>query len=185
MVKYLIYYSNNLLDIIKLWNKMIKIKAVIFHFYMPQYFNVKNNTLEMNNQNKDKGYPLLLSIINNNIEMINLFIDYADNNNIILIMNKKINNDDYPVNCATINNNVKMLNILIEYANKHHIILKSNKQNEKGVSTLHVIRNNNITMVKLLIEYSYFSLVLMMIVMMIITIYNNKTTIIIIIILEK
>jgi len=36
--------------------------------------------------------------------MVNLFIDYADNNNIILIMYKKNNNGDYPVNGATINN---------------------------------------------------------------------------------
>ena len=43
----------------------------------------------MNKKNKNGNYPLLFTISENNIEMIHLLIDYANNNNIKLKLNEK------------------------------------------------------------------------------------------------
>ena len=77
----------------------------------------------------NENFPLCYTIINNNIDMTQLLIDYANKNNIILNIYKEKNNKDFPFLIATSNNDVGMVKLLINYANKNNIILNINNKN--------------------------------------------------------
>jgi len=76
-------------------------------------------------------YPLLLACENNNIEMVQLLIDYANKINIILELNKKDSNGNYPLLWACNNNNIEMVQLIIDYANENNIVLEMLEMNEK------------------------------------------------------
>jgi len=73
------------------------------------------------------NYPLLRAC-KNNIEMVQLLINYANKNNIFLELNEKNNNGNYPLLWACNNNNIEMVQLLIDYANKNNIILELNEK---------------------------------------------------------
>jgi len=53
--------------------------------------------LELNGKSENGDYPLYWAYENNNIEMLELLIDYADKNNIILYINEKDENGNNPL----------------------------------------------------------------------------------------
>jgi len=53
------------------------------------YAQHQNIILKLNETDEEGEFPLLKYIYNNNIEMVNLFIEYANNYNIILEINKR------------------------------------------------------------------------------------------------
>eukprot|EP00833_Pecoramyces_ruminatium_P002028 jgi/Orpsp1_1/1176060/evm.model.c7180000056261.1 len=112
--------------------------------------------LKLNEKNKYGEYPLLLAIIENDIEIVQLLIEYANKNNIILELNEKTINESYPLLWAIENNNIEMVKILIEYSNQHNIILKLNdNKNEYGwYPLLKAIDKNNIEIVKSILTYA-------------------------------
>eukprot|EP00833_Pecoramyces_ruminatium_P015563 jgi/Orpsp1_1/1189595/evm.model.d7180000073133.1 len=93
--------------------------------------------------------------LRDNIEIVKLFIDYANQHDIILELNEKNNIGYYPLLWVTIKNDIEMIKLLIEYANKYNIILQLNKKNQNGSFPLsEAIDNDNIEIIKLLIEYA-------------------------------
>ncbi|ORX82615.1 hypothetical protein BCR32DRAFT_278764 [Anaeromyces robustus] len=132
----------------------------------------KNAFWDLNDRNDCGYYPLIRLVKANNIEMVNLIIDYANKNNIILewkaimdyTMEKEIfslylNDKDINKNCllleAISQNNVRMVQLLIDYADKNNIILEVKARDIDGVnSLLMAIEKNNIDMVQLIMDYS-------------------------------
>jgi len=109
----------------------------------------------INKKNKDGDNSIINATYNDNIEIIKLLIEYANENNIILEINEKNKNERYPFIYAASNNNIEMVQLLIEYANKNDIVLKINEKSKDGDNPIFwAIDNNNIEMFKLLIEYS-------------------------------
>ena len=103
-----------------------------------------------------KKHPLLEAIYyNNNIEIVKLLIEYANQHQIILKLNEKDEYGWYPLLRAIYNNNIEIVKLLMEYANQHQIILELNEKNKYGNNPLYcAIHNNNIEIVQLLIEYA-------------------------------
>jgi len=56
-----------------------------------------NKKLSWNWMKKNEHYPLLIYIANNDNEMINLLMEYANKHNIILELNGKNNKGQYPI----------------------------------------------------------------------------------------
>jgi len=104
-----------------------------------------------------KYYPLLWVFIeNNNIEMVQLLIEYANKNDIILELNNKNNDGYYPILLACYENNNKMVQLLIDYANKNNIILEIDEMDDDYhcYPVLWACHNNNTEIVKSLIDYA-------------------------------
>eukprot|EP00833_Pecoramyces_ruminatium_P000088 jgi/Orpsp1_1/1174120/evm.model.c7180000049003.1 len=125
------YYQNKILDSIQKGD-IIKIQSILNK-------SVKNGIiLDMNYVKKvknDKYYPSFLYFnplleviknrdINNNTEILKLFIDYANQNNYVLNLNVR---DEYNLNtvgAACINNNdIKIIEMLLDYAIEHNITI--------------------------------------------------------------
>lgn len=62
--------------------------------------------------------PLLLAIVKNKMDMVQLIINYAQNNNVLLEINEIDNDGNYPLLLATIKNNIDIVKSIIDYANK-------------------------------------------------------------------
>jgi len=87
------------------------------------------------NKNRSSFYT---AVENNNVEMIKIFIDYADDHDIIIDINEKIMNDnivDSSLLMAVRNNNVEIIQQLIDYAHRHNIILDINKNDLIKISS--------------------------------------------------
>jgi len=84
----------------------------------------------LNEKNKDGNYPLLKAIFENNIEIVQLLIEYANQHQIILELNEKNKDGDYPLSEAIFKDNIKIVKLLIEYANQHQIILELNEKSK-------------------------------------------------------
>jgi len=98
-------YNNNKEKVISILNEANQMNAI---------FNI-------NKKDTNGGYPLLWVVEKDNIEMVKLIIDYANNNNIILDINgKNIEKGKYPLYFAVCNHNVEMIKLLIDYANKKY-----------------------------------------------------------------
>jgi hypothetical protein len=129
-----------------------KVKSIIYE--------TNKSTKSLNNlfNEKDKeigNYPLLESVVINNVEIVNIIIEYANKNSITLNINEKNKNGNYPLLYATDKNNTEIVKILIDYANKNNILLDINEKNNKGLyPLLYAIYNNNTTIVKLIIDYA-------------------------------
>ncbi|OUM60456.1 hypothetical protein PIROE2DRAFT_13764 [Piromyces sp. E2] len=103
----------------------------------------------------DTNYSFFDACFTNNVEVIQLLIDYANNNNIVLNINEKDNYGDYPFFMACMIDNIKMVQLLIEYANINHIIFNVNEKDENGSYPLiSIFINNNVEMFQLLIKYA-------------------------------
>jgi len=91
--------------------------------------------------------------MNNNLEMFELLINYANEKNIILELNEKDNKSKYPFLIA-FNNNIEMTQLLIDYANKKNIALElTDYNNDYGFySLLFAIEKDNIEVVKFLMN---------------------------------
>jgi len=83
--------------------------------------------LKLNEKDEDGYYPLLIAIDNNNIKIVKILIEYANQHQIILDLNEKNNVGNYPILDATIYNNIEMIKLLIKYALQHQITLVYNK----------------------------------------------------------
>ena len=108
----------------------------------------KKIILELNEKDNIGWYPLLKATDKNNIEMVQLLIDYATENKIILELNEKDDYGYYPLLDATYFDDIEMIKLLIDYANKNKIILKLN---EKVIVDLpQYLRQYNIIILKCL-----------------------------------
>ena len=101
--------------------------------------------MKLNDKSENGDYPLLWACYNENIEMINLLIDYANKNNIILKLNGKQNKENYPFHWACWNNNIEIIFLLIDYANKNNLILEFNESDYENNSK---IKNETIEIIK-------------------------------------
>jgi len=111
--------------------------------------------LDINKKGEDEDYPLIQAIINNNIEIARLLIEYANYNNINLVINEKDNEGDYPLLIAIEKNNMEMLESIIQYAKiKNTILICGDKNKDGDYPLLRAIANNNFEMVKLIITYA-------------------------------
>jgi len=99
-------------------------------------------------------YPLLKATNSNNVDIVKLLIEYANNNNIILTINEKEkDSNEYPLFNAAEHNNLEIVQLLIDYANQKNIILGM-EDNTAGKNPLSLaIAQNNIKMVELLFDY--------------------------------
>ena len=127
--------------------------------YWKSKFNIKKSTKDKKilklNEKEDGNYSLLRAISKNNIDIVQLLIEYALQHQIILELNEKNFFRDYPLFCAISNNNIEIFQLLMEYANQYKIILKLNERNNNGEYPLYwAILNNNIEIVQFLIEYA-------------------------------
>jgi len=66
----------------------------------------------------------------NNIDITNLLIDYANKNNIILEINNMNNNEDCPLLTSIDNNSIEMTKLLIDYVQKHNIVIDDDVEKE-------------------------------------------------------
>jgi len=93
--------------------------------------------------------------MNNNLEMAELIINYANSNNIILKINELDMNKNYPFLLCIIKNNIDMAKLIINYSIKNSIKLSINEKNNFNYNPLLCsIKNNNIELVKLIVDYA-------------------------------
>jgi len=71
---------------------------------------------------------LHLSIDNNNMEMVKLLMEYANQHHIILNINEKNENGWSPLLNSSNINNAEIVKLLMEYADEHDIILDINEK---------------------------------------------------------
>ncbi|OUM63345.1 hypothetical protein PIROE2DRAFT_10130 [Piromyces sp. E2] len=113
-------------------------------------------------KNNKRTYPLFWLCNDNHdnynkiIEMVQLLIEYTNNNGIILDLNEKYDDGWYPFLWACNENKIKMVHILMDYAVEHNIILELNEIDETYgfYPLLLACYNNNTEIVSLLIEYA-------------------------------
>eukprot|EP00833_Pecoramyces_ruminatium_P018486 jgi/Orpsp1_1/1192518/evm.model.d7180000093936.1 len=123
------------------------------HYAEYHYVNLK-----INDKNNDGIYAFLNAMLNNNIEIAKLLIEYVEKNDIILNINKQNVKKDYPVDLAIRHNNIEMIKLLIEYSNNNNnnIPLDIAQKNVDGnfpiISALD--KNVDIEILKLLVEYA-------------------------------
>ncbi|ORY32047.1 ankyrin [Neocallimastix californiae] len=87
------------------------------------------------------------------IEMIELLIEHANENNFISKLNEK-KYGDYLLRNAIKKNNIEMVNLLIKFANEDKIELNSNKKNKFGDTPLIVAcKKRNKELLKCLLKY--------------------------------
>ncbi|KAG4108106.1 ankyrin [Neocallimastix lanati (nom. inval.)] len=114
--------------------------------------------IDINEKEKYGNYPLLQAINYNNLENVELLMNYADKHGIVLTINDKDEDDYFPLLQSIRTNswgNINIIRALIEYANRHNIILNVNEKDLRGnFCLLQAIANNNIEIVNLLLEYS-------------------------------
>jgi len=87
--------------------------------------------ININNKTKNGDYPLLKAIDKNKIEIVKIFIEYANKNNIIIKFNneKEKKNINYSLMYSIKQKrNIEIIKLFIEYANKNNIILELNKK---------------------------------------------------------
>eukprot|EP00833_Pecoramyces_ruminatium_P005328 jgi/Orpsp1_1/1179360/evm.model.c7180000069001.1 len=65
--------------------------------------------------------------------MINLLIEYANNNNTLLNVNQKNENENYPIVKALGKNDIEIIKILVEYTKNKGIILCINEDEIKNI----------------------------------------------------
>jgi len=114
-----------------------------------------HDLIKINNQTKVGNYPILKAIYLNNIEIVELLIEYANKNNILLKLNENDIYENNPLLEAVIKKNTKIVKLLIEYATKNNIIFELNKKNQYENSPFSVtINNSSIEIFELLLEYA-------------------------------
>jgi len=137
-----------------------KLLKAISHEKIEEIEAILNNNKNVNLNARDKfngSYPLLEAIYNDNIEILNVLVDYANRNNIILELNEKdLEFGEYPLLLAVNNNNVPMVKLILDYAHQHHINLIFNeKDNNFGdYPLLAATYRENMDIIRLLIDYA-------------------------------
>jgi len=83
---------------------------------------------------KDEGgrYPFYHSVVNNNINMTQMIIYYANKNQIKLKINDNSPNGWYPFLIAVSENNIQTAQTIIDYSIKNKIKLKINDKHRDG-----------------------------------------------------
>jgi len=99
-------------------------------------------------------YPLLKAIENDNIEIVKLIINYANENNIILQLNDKDDSGFYPILSAIIKDDLEILKLIIDYAKKNNIILDINEKDNCGVSSFTIAVVKGYEFVKTIMDYA-------------------------------
>lgn len=113
-----------------------------------------NIVLELNDKNRDGNSLFFMATEYNNIEIVKLFINYANNNKIQLNINEENNENIYPLLNAISRNNAEMVRILMKYADDNNFFLNINEQNNKKMyyPMDRATFKNNIEIVQLLID---------------------------------
>eukprot|EP00833_Pecoramyces_ruminatium_P012007 jgi/Orpsp1_1/1186039/evm.model.c7180000096583.2 len=137
-------------NILNIYRNKIKLSRVEFEKLI--YSN--KGLIKVNEKTIDGNYSLLTAI-NENVYIVKLLIDYANENNIILELNEKNEFGDFPLLMAINKYNIEMVKLLIDYANEKNIILELNEKDIDGnYPLLNAINNNNIETIKLLMDYA-------------------------------
>jgi len=98
------------------------------------------------------GVHFYKACFGNNVEIIEILIEYANKLNIIFELNEKNEWNQYPILLIYDNNNIDMAKLLMEYTNNHNIILELNEKDSYGFSLiLCACFNNNAEILQLLI----------------------------------
>jgi len=79
--------------------------------------------LDFNVKNENGNNPLSLATIDNNVEIVKLLIEYANQHQIILNVNEKNKYGWFPIMNAVSYNNIEIIKLLIDYANQYQIVL--------------------------------------------------------------
>eukprot|EP00833_Pecoramyces_ruminatium_P018111 jgi/Orpsp1_1/1192143/evm.model.d7180000090914.1 len=115
--------------------------------------NDGKNFFDLNNiKNKYDEYPLLSAI--ENVQIVQLLIDYANKHCFTLDLNKKDKFGHYPLLEATYYNKLEVVKLLIKYADEHDIILEMNGKWCSRYPLLNATLANNLEMVQLLFYYA-------------------------------
>jgi len=166
IVKLLMQYANNHHIVLNLNEKLLSPKVTRIS---------EKDHLKLKKKHNYGRYPLLEAVKKNNVEMVNLLMEYASTNGVILELNEKDKYGYYPLLFAIFNNNIEIVELLMAYAKENHIILNLNEKKycknfsnlvEMGILNfkeihsngtyplLEAINKNNVEMVKLLLDYA-------------------------------
>jgi ankyrin repeat protein len=89
------------------------------------------------------------------MDVIQLLLDYADEQDILLELNEKNISGNYPLILAVSNDRKEMVELLMEYATNHSIKLDMTSKDKKGrYPLLWAVNRNNIAMVRLLVDFA-------------------------------
>jgi len=137
--------NGNLVEAIK-ENNIEKVRYIL---------EIINENLVLYDKDEDGRYPFYCAVINDNIDMIQLIINYANQHKIQLNIKDKGRNGWYPFLIAVYKNNIAMARIIIDYANQHNIELNINDKDLNGWNPLLYASNyNNTKMVELILNYA-------------------------------
>jgi len=115
-----------------------------------------NNVIFNINERNNCSCSLFLKVISDkNVELVNLFLNYAKARDITLNLDEK---DDFGRKLFFIaieNDNINIIKLLIEYADANDFVFNVNEKNKFGnYPFLKSVENGNLELVKLLIQYS-------------------------------
>lgn len=131
------------------------------------YFNSKNTvksiinydkekTLNLNVKDENGNFPLLWACNNNNPEIVQLLIKYANESKRELKINDKNEVGNFPLLIAINNINIEIVNELKKYADEKNITLELNEKNIYGDSPISSDNNNNnMEIIKLLTKIAF------------------------------
>jgi len=102
--------------------------------FQNKIFNLNASIIKINSKTETGEYPLMKAIINNNITIVKLLIEYAykNNFNLNLFLNVKNSFGETPLSKAINNKNIEIVELLLGYIVKNNIILNLNAKNNYG-----------------------------------------------------
>jgi len=98
-------------------------------------------------KDKDGSYPLLSAAFNDNKDMVNLLIGYAEENNYILNLDDRDEKGSYPLLYATVWNNEEIIKSIGDYARSHKLVMEFAEKDNEDISKA------NPEIIKLLHQY--------------------------------
>ena len=90
----------------------------------------------------------------NNVKLVKLLMDYANENNFTLDINFKNTNEEFPLLFVAKNKNIEMLTLLFDYASENNIILNINEKYKYKTPFYFIIEEYNSEMILVFIEYA-------------------------------
>jgi len=111
--------------------------------------------VNINDSNKDGLFPLLLAIRKRNADIVNIIIEYANQNNLVIDIKNRDNEGNFPLLEAIYDSSITIAKILFEYARVHNIVLEINNKNNSSINPLYkAVKYNKTDIVKMLIDYA-------------------------------
>jgi len=120
-----------------------------------EILEIVNENLILYDKDEEGRYPFYCSIINDNINMVKIIINYANDKKFKLNIDDKGRNGWYPFLIAVYKNNITMTQIIIDYALQNNIKLNIYDKDLSGWNPLlYACNYNNTEMVELILNYS-------------------------------